>query len=583
MQRAGTLRYVGPPRPGPLLNRPFGDRCSKPGKPSQANSGPKKQGRSPGGRSPSGGLAPQQDGRPDVSLEWQITVPEYVDRLAVAGSEIKSLPAPAIPSGGVALRPVFFWVGACVLLIYAAAFSINVVIWAACAFTLPVAVWLMGAQRSYPVLLWVVGMYWIQIAADLLGADVTGVALEEGPLGSYQVEAVILSLLALLVMTIGMRVGLGWLKRGRTAHDALLNDAITLNRAAVAYGMAAISAEALTRLSDVLSTIQQPLLGFVLLRYVCLYVLAAKTIEVRRGYHWLVLAVIYEISIGLTGFIATYHAAFIIILIAAIGRMKLRISMQQVLVALTGAALLVWISIIWTAIKPEYRFWVNGGTQQQIVIRAFSERVEWIADRVTSGRIDYEKGALELVHRIGYTDFYAQTLARLDRGVIPEDLNLWASAVLHVLTPRVLFPDKTALNDTAVTRILTGRTFGEGTSVSIGYVAEAHVDFGFPGMLMPIFIVGVMLGFTAKYFMTRPAPLLIREAFATASLFLSFSYAHNVDKELGGFVTGFVALMLLLKFGYPKIATWLAAGDGRRNKRALLEFPKERSLYGLDR
>jgi hypothetical protein len=29
-----------------LLNRPFGDRCSKPGKPSQADRGPKKQGRS---------------------------------------------------------------------------------------------------------------------------------------------------------------------------------------------------------------------------------------------------------------------------------------------------------------------------------------------------------------------------------------------------------------------------------------------------------------------------------------------------------------------------------------------------------
>jgi hypothetical protein len=46
MQRAGTLRYVGPPRPGPLLNRPLGDKSSNPGKPSQANRGPKNRGRS---------------------------------------------------------------------------------------------------------------------------------------------------------------------------------------------------------------------------------------------------------------------------------------------------------------------------------------------------------------------------------------------------------------------------------------------------------------------------------------------------------------------------------------------------------
>ena len=45
-QRAGTLRYMGPPRPAPLRNRPAGDKCSQRGKPSQANRGPKKRGRS---------------------------------------------------------------------------------------------------------------------------------------------------------------------------------------------------------------------------------------------------------------------------------------------------------------------------------------------------------------------------------------------------------------------------------------------------------------------------------------------------------------------------------------------------------
>ena len=47
MQRAGALRYTGPPRLGPLLNRPRGDKYSKQGKPSQANRGPKNLGRSP--------------------------------------------------------------------------------------------------------------------------------------------------------------------------------------------------------------------------------------------------------------------------------------------------------------------------------------------------------------------------------------------------------------------------------------------------------------------------------------------------------------------------------------------------------
>ncbi len=49
MPRHATGRdaaVYGPPRPGPLLNRPRGDKCSKQGKPSQANRGPKNLGRS---------------------------------------------------------------------------------------------------------------------------------------------------------------------------------------------------------------------------------------------------------------------------------------------------------------------------------------------------------------------------------------------------------------------------------------------------------------------------------------------------------------------------------------------------------
>ena len=57
--------------------------------------------------------------------------------------------------------------------------------------------------------------------------------------------------------------------------------------------------------------------------------------------------------------------------------------------------------------------------------------------------------------------------------------------------------------------------------------------------------------------MTRPAPLIIREAFTTASLFLAFPFAANIDKALGACITGCVMMALALKFGYPMIAQWL--------------------------
>ena len=74
-------------------------------------------------------------------------------------------------------------------------------------------------------------------------------------------------------------------------------------------------------------------------------------------------------------------------------------------------------------------------------------------------------------------------------------------------------------------------------------------------------VIGVMLGVSAKYFMTRSVPLIIREAFMTAALFLVFRYEENIDKALGGFITSFLVMAVVLKFAYPTIARWLALGS----------------------
>jgi hypothetical protein len=445
-----------------------------------------------------------------------------------------------------------------ILVVYAALFSTNALLWLICAMVLPVALLSAGGMKCYPVLLWVIGMYWIQIAADLLGADIRGVALDQDTFGAYQSKAINLSLGALLAMTAGINLGMRARFRIRHPGDNRVDlETVGVNHGALVYAVAAFGAEVLSRAGDALPSIRQPLLGFTLLKYVCLYLLAAAVFEQRRGYVCLAAAVMFEVAIGLSGFIASYHAAFIVILIAAISHASQRMTFRQIAIFAGAFGSLLWISIIWTAIKPDYRAWVNGGTNAQIVIRPFRDRLAWIIHAVASGQIDYANGAAGLIERIGYTQFYARTLLRLDQGLIPDDLNLWPSAILHVLTPRVLFPNKGALDDTAVTTLLTGVTFGEDTSVSAGFVSEAHADFGFPLMLPPILAVGAMLGAAAKYFMTRPAPLIVREGFTTASLFLAFSYAHNIDKELGAFVTGFIALSLSLKFGHPRIAKWL--------------------------
>ncbi len=74
---------------------------------------------------------------------------------------------------------------------------------------------------------------------------------------------------------------------------------------------------------------------------------------------------------------------------------------------------------------------------------------------------------------------------------------LWA-AVVHVLTPRLLFPDKPPVeSDSEKVRRYTGvwvAGIEENTSIAFGYAAESYVDFGVPLMFLPVLAYGFLMG-----------------------------------------------------------------------------------------
>jgi hypothetical protein len=300
--------------------------------------------------------------------------------------------------------------------------------------------------------------------------------------------------------------------------------------------------------------------------------LAASLINRGRGFAWIVIVLLIETVTGLTGFFADYKDAFFVVLIAlAASDRKPRIGV--VIFGALAVSIVIWLSLLWTSVKVEYRDWVSGYTGDQVVVRPLGERIQWMSEHMFSKAIDLGATSRILLQRVGYTTFYADTLQRLDEREIPEGNNFYAKALLHILTPRVLFPDKAGLDDTAITRTLAGVHISGNTSMSVGYTAEANVDFGIPGMFVAIFLIGVMVVAIVCYFMTRPGPLYLRQGCATACVFMHFNYETNIDKALGFGVTGFLALAVMLKYGYPFVAGWLAEtttvedGPGLRRRR----------------
>jgi len=357
-------------------------------------------------------------------------------------------------------------------------------------------------------------------------------------------------------MRCGVRLG-AWAFGSRVQPIAasLAEDerSVSLNRAMVAYFISLALFQALDGLAWAVPGLTQQILALGLVKFACVYLVAARVFAFQQGYHWLLVIAFFELATGLVGFFSGYKEAFFVMLIA-LAASRGAMSARKWVFAGVAVVVVVWVSLVWTVIKGEYRYQVFGNPLDQ--------RIEWIAQRFFVAPIDYRAAAVKLVDRIGYTDLYGQLLARMDIGSVPANLGLFYGAVEHVLKPRILFPDKASLDDSKLTNTLLGMRIDKNTSIGVGYVAEAHVDFGFPGMLAPLFLVGVLMGTAAQYFMTRTVPLPIRKAVTTAVLFSSFTFSSNIDKVLGAFVIGWIAMALALKFGYPLIARWLAGGRG---------------------
>jgi hypothetical protein len=396
---------------------------------------------------------------------------------------------------------------------------------------------------------------WTSIAADLLKADINAVEIASSSLGTYRVEAIQVSLCALMAVAVGVRVGRVW--RSSQGSTAAFGRPIAPVRDMFVVLLGGIAFSAVMQTSATMApALRQPLDAFAAVEWVCLFVFTATVLASGRGYGLLFAVTVFEIASGLGGFFAGFkEPLFVMMAGVAYSKVQGRAA-TLIMLSMVGGVTIALLGVTWSSIKPEYRWWVSDGVYDQVIRQTIADRLVWLADRVMVG-VDLAQGLRNLLDRIGYTEIYALVLSRIDSS--PRDLNLWGNAVWHVITPRAFFPDKGVLDDSTLTSMLTGWQISPNTSISVGLVAQAHVQFGTPLLFFPMAVVGVLIGLSARYFETRNAPPIVCHGFAMACVLPAFNYQVNIEKALGGFVVTFIALAIAIKVLYPPVQRWLVA------------------------
>jgi hypothetical protein len=118
------------------------------------------------------------------------------------------------------------------------------------------------------------------------------------------------------------------------------------------------------------------------------------------------------------------------------------------------------------------------------------------------------------------------------------------SYMLITLIPRFVWPDKPSVNDAnryyqLAFGLSTARTVN-GTNIGAGCLAEAYINFGWPGVICIMFVIGIILGIYERSFLAKDS----------STLFLAIGVALlpgilGIEAQMSAYLGGVIQTVLL--------------------------------------
>lgn len=416
-----------------------------------------------------------------------------------------------------------------------------------------------------PALFYAMGYQWLQATILVISADLQGVPLDQldyqhlSLVAKQQVDvepATWLTLAGVLVVSIGMRLAAGP-PSGTKVLTALtaVTARLSVNRSFVACIVSMFVASALVVNSRLVPGLSQPLLALSHVHWVFVYLLTYTVLTQRRGYGLLSIVFAIEIGVGFLGFFSDFKTVLVVILLAALA-VPSALSGKRLGLAIAMVAFMVLFGVVWTAIKVEYRDFLNRGTTDQVILVSRSDQVAELGrlmGDLTTERMQF--GARNLVARLSYVYFFSEAMEMVPKYVPHEGGALWGDAIYRTLVPRMFDPSKPIVDDSERTAEYTGLLIigsERGTSVSLGYMAESYIDFGKLFMMLPLFLWGALVGLVYRTFTrNNHHPLFGYGCVAILVLMGASVLEQSNAKLIASLVMGWAVMYMTHRYGAP--------------------------------
>ena len=316
--------------------------------------------------------------------------------------------------------------------------------------------------------------------------------------------------------------------------------------------------------------IAQILHHVLILRYLFLYLLLLTIVQQGRHYSMGFLAFAYVLLPELTSSMTKFKELFFLFMVVILSQWKPfatghaeRVKNRSVLVIVSFVTVfLVVAGLVWSGgMKHSWRTALLSGQ----VVGSPIDKIEAYGRHAVDSieQFDPVQAVDTLASRLSSGVGYFSHVLRVVPNTVPhENGELTWRAIRHVLMPRFIFPEKPDLGGDSwlVRKYAHLNVSGDesGTSVGLGYMAEFYIDYGFPVMLLPLFLYGLLTGFMYRI-LSRISPSPHIFAAVVAGLFLQhfLSYEGNFTKLFGGVIQDFLILTVSLLLLGGKIHEFL--------------------------
>lgn len=434
--------------------------------------------------------------------------------------------------------------------LFVAVNSVNLFLTFFSLIVLVVSIKLVWRVNEPPIFAFIILYHWFQISLKIFHANFLNKDIQYIAISNSTDKAILLSLIGLLVLSLGIH----FIIRRTVAFN--INDILiwgnnySLKKLFFLYLSFFIIFIFFSGIRLLIPGLTQIIVAILNFKILLIYFIFTVSF-IQKKHNVLLYIVLIETLFGFTGFFSTFKLPYFLLIISYF-TINQKITFRNIKYVVPVIVFLILMALTWTAIKSDYRSAISGYSKTQEVTVDYNEQIDILYSNLS--KVDFQilaKSAEALATRLAYVDFFGQVIDYVPRSIEHEYGSLWYGSITHIFTPRILFPNKPIMDDSARTMKYTGNSYAgidKGASIGIGYFAESYIDFGEYFMFLPLFLLGIFYGVIYNYLKKRLYNPILAYSIIVAILFIGYPFEIRNDKLFGGILMSFIVMILMNKF-----------------------------------